>query len=140
MEKIEILMSEHKDEFMKIVEGFYKEKYPVVKHKTKTINYSVFTMNRTYENSTFTKTYVQLVKDLSKIFSYQEFISSFGKFVSDKKDKFTESAIRKNTIVKINDEMYLSVNSSTDMKKQHLNNFFNINQIKVTITPCSTTE
>jgi hypothetical protein len=133
MKKIEILLSEHKDEFMKIVDGFYKEKYPIV--KSKSINYKIITMNRTYENNTFTKTYVQLVKDLSKIFSYEEFTDSFGRFVSDKMDGFPKSNIKKNTIVKINDNIYLSVYSSNEIKKQHIKHFFEMNQIKVMFIP-----
>lgn len=135
MEKIEILLSEHKDEFMKIVDGFYKEKYPIV--KAKSINYKVVTMNRTYENNTFTKTYVNLVKDLSKIFSYKELSQSFGRFVSNKHNSFSKSNIRKNTIVKINNELYLSVYSSNEIKIQHLKNFFEFNQIKIKFSPSS---
>lgn len=133
MEKIEILMSEHKEEFLKIVEDFYKEKYPLIKNNS--INYKVITMNRSYENTTFTKTYIQVITDLSKIFSYKEFKPFFKRFVSNTKDNFSESCIRKNTIVKINDNLFVSVYSSNEKKINHLIDFFEHNQIKVTISP-----
>jgi hypothetical protein len=138
MEKIYRLLSEHNEEFTNLVNDFYKKKYPMKKKKT--IKSKIITMGRTYENITFTKNYINIIKDLSKIFSYGEISPFFGRFMSSTYEGFSESCVRKNTIIKINEGIYISVYSSNEKKIDHLTKLFNHYGIKLEVVAMETGE
>lgn len=138
MEKIYRLLSEHNEEFTNLVNDFYKKKYPMKKRKT--IKSKIITMGRTYENITFTKNYINIIKDLSKIFSYEEISPFFGRFMSSTYEGFSESCVRKNTIIKINEGIYVSVYSSNYKKIEHLTKLFDYYGIKLEIVAMRTGE
>ena len=77
-------------------------------------------MGKVYENRTFTASYIQLVKDLIKIFGYSKCKDYFGCFMGTDINGFSDSKKSKNTIVDLGQSVYLSTYSSTEIKKNHL--------------------
>ena len=93
MEKIYRLLSEHNEEFNNLVNDFYKKKYPMKKKKS--IKSKIKTMGKVYENLTFTSNYIEILKDVSKFFTYHQMSQFFGADMSDNVNGFSESRIRK---------------------------------------------
>jgi hypothetical protein len=118
MEKINLLLTQHRAEFLNLVDEFFDKKYP--KNKMKSTNYKIMTMGKVYENRTFTASYIQLVKDLIKIFGYSKCKDYFGCFMGTDINGFSDSKKSKNTIVDLGQSVYLSTYSSTEIKKNHL--------------------
>lgn len=136
MEKIYKLLSEHYEEFNHLVNDFYKKKYPMKKKKT--IKSKIKTMGKVYENLTFTSNYIEILKDVSKIFTYHQMSPFFGADMSDNVNGFSESRIRKKTIVKINEGVYVTVYSSNEKKISHLTKLFNYYGIKLEVIAIET--
>jgi hypothetical protein len=118
MKKLETLQNQFPNEVNEIINKLYKEKFP---HKKggKTI-YKFKAMGICYESNIFTKNYVNFLKDVSKLHSYQMFESTILK------KYIYKSNVNVKQPHKIRDGFYVSGYSSTDRKIKHIKELCNI--------------
>lgn len=118
MNKLEILLREHNEDVMKLVDNLYSEKYPK-KKKSKTICHFE-ALGNIYDSDVFVRNYVQFIDHVSMIKPYTEIKKFMPKYITDNKEQFSEKCNDKNQSVKLKSGAFLKTYSPTDVKKSHI--------------------
>jgi len=117
MEKITKLLQEHNEEFLKMVDNLYDEKYPSRKGKT-LCTFKV--AGKHYNNDIFTKNYRRFLNDLSTSMGPKAFKKVLGNYVKFDPSEFSPSIRQKNQYDNINDVFYVSTYTDTETKIKHI--------------------
>jgi hypothetical protein len=115
MEKLQILINECPNELFEMVDKLYDEKFPKKKKNSKTI-FKFKVLGKNYDNDIVTKNYVSFMSDISKIHPYEMFKECIHEYYISK----DESLLKQSH--KINDGLYVSGYSSTEVKIRHIMN------------------
>ena len=118
MEKLEILLENHRDIVMEFIDNLYNQKYPKVK-KSKTICHFK-TLGNTYNSDIFVRNYIDFMNHVSMIVSYSDLKLHLSNYVTDDKSNFSETCNNKNQVVKLKSDMYLKTYSPTSIKMDHI--------------------
>jgi hypothetical protein len=118
MEKLEILLENHRDIVMEFIDNLYDQKYPKVK-KSKTICHFK-TLGNTYNSDIFVRNYIDFMNHVSMIVSYSDLKLHLPKYISDGENNFSEKCSSKNQVVKLKGGMFLKTYSSTSIKMDHI--------------------
>ena len=118
MEKLEILLENHRDIVMEFIDNLYNEKYPKVK-KSKTICHFK-ALGNTYNSDIFVRNYIDFMNHVSMLVSYSDLKLHLSKYVTDNKSNFSETCNIKNQVVKLKSGMYLKTYSPTSIKMDHI--------------------
>jgi len=118
MEKLEILLENHRDIVMEFIDNLYNKKYPKVK-KSKTIcHFKV--LGTTYNSDIFVRNYIDFMNHVSMIISYSDLKLHLPNYVSDGENSFSEKCSSKNQVVKLKGGVFLKTYSSTNIKMDHI--------------------
>lgn len=118
MEKLEILLENHRDIVMEFIDNLYNEKYPRVK-KSKTICHFK-TLGNTYNSDIFVRNYIDFMNHVSMLVSYSDLKLHLSNYVTNDKSNFSETCNNKNQVVKLKNGMYLKTYSPTSIKMDHI--------------------
>jgi hypothetical protein len=120
MKIIEKTIRENQEEFMNMVINFVNKKMEdKPKRAPKTICY-FNVLGKEYNSKIFTENYKHFLNDVSNIHDYNIFEKSLKSFVNKDINKFSNNAITKSSVVKLNNGGYVSCHSSTQMKMNHI--------------------
>ena len=119
MNKLEILMDRCPEQVEELVNKLYSENF---KKKGKTI-FHFGAIGKIYDSNKFVDNYINFLKDVSKIHSYEFFkLCIPAYYISRDSVSFSESHIERNCIVNICEGFYVSTYSSTEKKIEHIKN------------------
>ena len=115
MEKLQQLIETCPDELFDMVNKLYDEKFPKKKKNSKTI-FKFKVLGKNYDSTITTKNYMSFISDISKIHPYEMFEQCIPSFFISKVNKPMKQ------MYKINDKLYVSGYSSTEVKVKHIMN------------------
>jgi hypothetical protein len=118
MEKLEILLENHRDIVMEFIDNLYNQKYPKVK-KSKTICHFK-SLGNTYNSDIFVRNYIDFMNHVSMLVSYSDLKLYLPNYISKGKSDFSETCNNKNQAVKLKSGMYLKTYSPTSIKMDHI--------------------
>ena len=120
MKNIEKTIKEHQEEFMNMVINFVNKKMEDKPKRTPKTICSFNVLGKEYNSKIFTENYKYFLNDVSNIHDYNIFEKSLKSFVNKVINKFSNNAITKSSVVKLNNGGYVSCHSSTQMKMKHI--------------------
>ena len=120
MKNIEKTIKENQEEFMNMVINFVNKKMEDKPKRTPKTICSFNVLGKEYNSKIFTENYKHFLNDVSNIHDYNIFEKSLKSFVNKDINKFSNNAITKSSVVKLNNGGYVSCHSSTQMKMKHI--------------------
>ena len=111
MNKLDILIKKYPDEVNEVISKLYNDKFPR-KDKKRIFKFKV--LGKEYNSDVFTRNYVDFIKDISKIHTYEMFKNTNIKsYISKSDDNMKQSH-------KIGDGFFVTSYSSTNLKISHI--------------------
>lgn len=120
MNKLEILLENHNDDIMVLVNTLYNEKYPKKKVKKKKTICHFKVLGNDYNDDIFVKNYIKFMSHVTVIKNYDKVKSVMKKYISKNVEEFSKKCRDKNQAVKLNSECFIKTYSPTKVKIKHI--------------------
>lgn len=119
MKKIERLLEEHPERINQLINDLYSELYP----RSPKTGFKFIALGKKYDENIATKNYVNFITDITKITEKSTLSECLGSYVKNDPSQFPHSVkLGYKEIRKITEDTYISTNTSTEKKINHVEN------------------